>query len=51
MHIFYYKNYEFENVLELKKIGIKNYQIEFFDEDSKVTTDIIKKYKSILLDK
>lgn len=50
-HIFYYKNLEFENVLELKNIGIRNYQLEFLFEDSKVVTDIIKKYKSILLDK
>ena len=50
-HIFYYKNYEFDNIIELKNIGIKYYQIQFFLEDSKVVADIIKKYKSILLDK
>ena len=50
-HIFYYKNYEFDNIIELKNIGIKYYQIQFFLEDSKVVTDIIKKYKRILLDK
>ena len=51
-HIFYYKNHELDNnIEELKNIGINNYRIELFDQDKFETVKIIKKYKSLLLDK
>ena len=51
MHIFYYTEFKFDNINGLKNIGIKNYRIDFLYEDCKETSNIIKKYKSLLLDR
>ena len=51
-HIFYHKNYNLDSdITKLIDIGIKNYRIDFFDENRQVTKNIIRKYKSFLLDK
>ena len=51
-HIFYYKNIELDKDLSsLISMGIRNYRLDFLDEDSKEVTNIIKKYKSLLFRK
>lgn len=51
-HIFYYKNLLLDNdISRLLNAGIRNYRIDFLEENSKEVTNIIKKYKSLLLDK
>jgi len=48
-HIFYHQVYSLESsLLELKKMGIKEYRFEFFDENGSQVEDILKKWKSLL---
>ena len=47
-HLFYYKDYEFDGVEDLMKLGVLNYRIDLFEEDKKETVNILKKYKSLL---
>ena len=47
-HILNYKPLDIKNINEYKNIGIKNYRIELFDEDSITTTNIIKNLQNLL---
>lgn len=47
-HILNYKPTENFDITEYKNLGIKNYRIELFDEDSKTLENIIKKIQNLL---
>ncbi|MDD6223942.1 MAG: DUF3656 domain-containing protein, partial [bacterium] len=48
-HVLNYKNLECSHLVAYQELGIKNYRLEFFDEDYQLAIKVIKKYQKLLI--